>query len=118
MILRRTLARRLLEIAALSVPVARRSTSASSSGGGICGNQMPPPPQQVCIDPASLADAGIEADAGTFMNGCPTGPIAAEAAARALGYADAQIISGPTNQGSMCCYEAQEILLCLGRPFL
>jgi hypothetical protein len=111
MILRRTLARRLLEIAALSTPIA----GCSSGSGGNCSHFMPPPPQSVCVDPASLADAGIDTGGG-----CPTGSAAADAVAHALGVTATQVtvMSGPTQQGSLCCYEAQEIVYCLGRPYL
>jgi hypothetical protein len=114
MTLRDTLARRLIQIVALSAPVAVTGCGPSSNCGGAAGA-----PFQACVDPSLFASEGI--DAGTPANGCPAAD--SEAAYEAILYqmkatGHYEVQDGPTQNGGLCCYTVQPIQDCTGRPFL
>lgn len=115
---RNNLARRLIHVAALAAPVAAASSTSGCSEN--CGSDTAPV-MQVCFDPAT-ADAGVPLDAGPMTNGCPAADSSNLFSALDVlvpGNPDRWIVtSGPTNQGSQCCYDVQPDNCIGGRPFL
>src|SRR6185437_4070916 len=114
MLVRRMLARRLIQIAALSASAAGLHAVAGCSSGPTCGGPVGDP-HQVCIDPSKVQGAK---DGGAFENGCPTGELASEAIVQQDDEFGVEVQQGPTPQGKDCCYVVQDYGDCTGRPFL